>query len=262
VTRLNASENKTEKAGISRIFKKVLKMKKKQISRGKLKEDKEGISSIFSIDKKGREYVDMESHLKAIQKEEEARALLEHGNDINKRLDIGKFPSRDRHFMMTYDKSLSSIKINFDSFDWALFWGDTGTGKTTLAIRLAVDYMNDHPTNKAYFLSVSDWLRSIQNSFNDSQHQAVKIEGLPDFLVLDDFDKTTLTKWQKIQLFHLIDVLYKSERQVIITMNLSLRELVKEEYDVDFLALIDRIKDRTIKNFHKMKGESYRAIFN
>lgn len=211
-------------------------------------------------DEEGRQIVYLKKHRKEIELDQRERALEMHGNNPNRRLDLAGFPIRDRVFMLTYDYSEAHPKVDFSKlpFDWLYFLGFNGNGKTTLACRLAWEWMKDDPLRESTFLSVSDWIRNLK--VREDQDQVIELPKLKQFVILDDFDKLYYTDWQASQIFRLIDHLYRKDTKVIITGNRGLDEIIENSnYNVDMASAVDRIKGRVGSNGILFKGKSYRG---
>ncbi len=213
---------------------------------------------IWEQDDKGRDIVDITKF-----------SLLEHGNDPNIRLDICGFPRRGRDFMLEYDykQFLKDHGVDFDvnqTWDWQFLVGPRGTGKTTLADRQAWEWLKPIPNRTASFLSIADWIRNQQLSFNRSydfnrENISVELPSLNPFVVLDDFDKHQYTKWQILKIFHLIDYLYRTDCKVIITSNRTFEQIMQESNNaIEMAAALDRIKERSRGAIISMNWGSYR----
>lgn len=199
------------------------------------------------------------------EKENREKAVKEHGNDKNKRLDLCNFPKRDRSFMFNYD--YMSVLSNFTGLDlkksdWLFIYGGVGTGKTTLAMRLVWEWMKPEPARKATFLSVRDWMEEQHKKLdfdNENKSQYPELPSFRKYVILDDFDKIGFTEWQMLQVFRLIDFLDRNDKKTIITSNRGFSELFKKaKHNLDYQATLDRIAGRTKKSVLSMKGKSFR----
>jgi DNA replication protein DnaC len=218
---------------------------------------------LYYLDSKGRTCVKPTIHKQMLENDKHKKALLEHGNDKNKRLDLCGFPKKDREFMFKYDyqsvlKSFTGLDVKNSS--WIFIYGAPGTGKTTLAERLVWEWMKPKPERYATFLSVRDWIQDQYNSFKTKDNnETPEIPQFKKYIILDDFDKVHFTEWQMLQIFRLIDYLDRNNRKVIITSNHSISELLeKSKYDMNYKATLDRILGRTKKAILGMDGKSFR----
>lgn len=240
---------------------------KKKSENPDYKPEKKLEDDLFIIDNKGREYINPDIHERMIEVDDRQKAIFQHGNDPDKRLDLCGFPKRDRKFMFTYKykEVLAQFpKLDLKNSTWIFMYGDIGTGKTTLAIRLAWEWMKREPVRKATFLSVRDWMEEQYQKLDFNSEEQSQYPALPRFrkyVILDDFDKIKFSEWQMLQIFRLVDYLDRNEKKVIITSNRGFSDLVKKSnYDLDFRSAIDRIAGRTKNAILSMKGKSFRGI--
>ena len=222
---------------------------------------------LYIKDDKGREIINPVVHERILEIDSRQNAIFQHGNDPDKRLDLCGFPKKDRKFMFEY--KYQEVLAQFPNLDlknstWAFIYGEIGTGKTTLAIRLAWEWMKKEPARKATFLSVSDWIEEQCQKLdftNEEQSQYPPLPRFRKYVILDDFDKVKFSEWKMLQIFRLVDYLDRNDRKVIITGNRGFSELVKKaNYDLDFRSAIDRIAGRTKNAILAMKGKSFRSI--
>ena len=220
---------------------------------------------LYFKDDQGRLCVTEESLEEYHEKENRQKAINEHGNDKNKRLDLCNFPKKDRSFMFDYDyKSVLDKFTGLDlkKSDWLFIYGGVGTGKTTLAMRLVWEWMSPEPARKATFLSVRDWMEEQHQKLdfdNENKSQYPELPRFKKYVILDDFDKIGFTEWQMLQVFRLVDFLDRNDKKTIITSNRGFAELFKKaKHNLDYKATLDRIAGRTKKSVLAMKGKSYR----
>jgi len=217
---------------------------------------------LMKKDEHGREFCDLSVLHKIQEKDASAVAFEIHRNNPDKRLDLCRFPKLRREFMLTYPYKQMVSGFDFDNWDWQFLHGSPGTGKTTLACRQAWEWMNPVPARSVTFLSVCEWIRILQLSFSqrDSDYEFVELPDLKSFVILDDFDKFQYTKeWQILQIFRLVDHLYRSDKNVIITANKSFNEIVEKTlFDGIMETAIDRIKERVRGSVINLTGKSYR----
>ncbi len=220
------------------------------------------VDGVWSEDEHGGAIVNYAEYRKLLKDEERQKAIKMHGNDPNKRLDLAGFPIRDRVFMMTYDYgNLAHPTIDFSTlaFDWLYLFGYNGNGKTTVACRLAWEWMEKDPLREATFLSVVDWIHNLKKPEDESIE--VELPRLKQFVILDDFDKVYYprTEWQANQLFRLVDHLYRKDSHVIITANRSLDGIVEaSDFNIDMQGSSDRIMGRIEGEGIVFKQDSFR----
>lgn len=123
-----------------------------------------------------------------------------------------------------------------------LFWGRPGNGKTFAAACIANALLEleepGAPTVKmTTFASIISKLPGM--SIQDKEWY---LEGFRscDLLILDDFGMERQTDYAREQLFQLIDGRYLARRPLIITTNLSLRDL-KQPADLAQQRIFDRV---------------------
>lgn len=215
---------------------------------------------LMKTDEHGREFCDLSVLHKIQEKDASAEAFTFHQNNPDKRLDLCGFPKLSREFMMTYPYKQKVKGFDFDNWDWQFLHGSPGTGKTTLACRQAWEWMKPVPARTATFLSICEWIRGLQLSYSQRDSVYIELPQLKKFVVLDDFDKFQYTKeWQILQIFRLIDHLYRSDKKVIITANKSFKEIIeKTEFDGIMDTAIDRIRERVRGSVINLTGKSYR----
>ena len=124
-----------------------------------------------------------------------------------------------------------------------LFTGGVGTGKTRklLEILFAYFYEKAEPfmdfdsepkripkdnINKA-FLTVADVLRQIKNEFNENTKGGGIVERMmqTQVLFLDDLGAEKATDWVKEQLYIVINERYNWKRPIVVTTNLTMKEI-------------------------------------
>jgi DNA replication protein DnaC len=215
---------------------------------------------LMTKDEHGRVFCDLSVLHKIQEKDASAAAFEIHKNNPDKRQDLCGFPKLRREFMMTYPYKEMVKGFNFESWDWQFLHGSNGTGKTTLACRQGWEWMKPVPARYVTFLSICEWIRSLQLSFSESDTEYVELPDLKNFVILDDFDKFQYTKeWQILQIFRLVDHLYRSDKKVIITANKSFDEIVEKTlFDGIMETAIDRIKERVRGSVINLTGKSYR----
>lgn len=123
--------------------------------------------------------------------------------------------------------------VENDDSKGALFFGNTGTGKSMLAAMIVNEKIN--LGKSAMFASIPDLLNDIRCSF-DKGNTADILRAVIEvpLLVLDDFGTEKMTEWVGEQLFILINSRMSAKRQTIFTANYTTTVLY------DRLATVDR----------------------
>jgi DNA replication protein DnaC len=109
---------------------------------------------------------------------------------------------------------------------WLLLMGGYGTGKTHLAAAIAnfaVDL--DIPT---IFITVPDLLDTLRYTYQNPDERCderfEEIRRAP-LLIMDDFGTHNATAWAQEKLFQIINYRYTNQLPLVVTSNLSLREI-------------------------------------
>ena len=147
-----------------------------------------------------------------------------------------------------------------------IYSATTGNGKTSWALRLIQDYLNnswykidiDCPV---LFISVPRYLLAIKENITDKSEyvQHIKTNVLNcDLVVWDDIGSKAATTFEHETLFSIIDTRINSGKSNIYTSNLSSGELL------DFVGerLYSRIYDQSQPNIVEFKGKDNRHIEN
>ena len=123
-----------------------------------------------------------------------------------------------------------------------LFWGDVGTGKTYLAACIANALIEQEiPVRMTNLAAV------INHGFEDREAYIHLLCSCP-LLILDDLGMERDTKFGLETVYDVIDGRYLSGKPLIVTTNLTLRELQKET-DLDKRRIYDRVLTMTTPLF-------------
>lgn len=140
-----------------------------------------------------------------------------------------------------------------------LFFGDVGTGKTFYAGCLcnAIIEARKHTLCATNFVRILNFLQSAQNR----QSILDRLDRYK-FLMLDDVGAERTSEFSQEQLFNVIDGRYRAELPVIVTTNLSLKELENPE-NLSDARLFDRVLEMCPIRVHvpgssKRKAEAER----
>ncbi len=144
---------------------------------------------------------------------------------------------------------------NFEHHNKNLFfYGSPGLGKTFLSNAIAKDVLEKGKI--VLYQTASDLIDFIRNNKFDQNHQEENplLERIfeSDLLIIDDLGTEYLTEFAKMELYNVINKRLLTERKMIISTNLSLREL-QEKYP-------NRLTSRILGNFelYKFYGEDIR----
>lgn len=131
-----------------------------------------------------------------------------------------------------------------------LLWGDVGTGKTFFAACIAnalTDQMQ--PALMTNFTRISEAM-----GFDGSSEYMTELRRYK-LLVIDDLGAERQSDYMLERVYGIVDARYKDRQPVIITTNLSLRE-IKEPKDLKYKRIYDRILEMCIPV--RFSGESRR----
>lgn len=135
-------------------------------------------------------------------------------------------PQKKAHrFSTRYAESFSATRLSGKS---ALFVGRPGTGKTHLAIGIALRVMGAHHRT-AFFTTVMKAIRRVKDSWStesgENESQAVRAFTLPDLLILDEVGIQAGTEFEKNILFDLLNARYERRKPTILISNLEIDEV-------------------------------------
>lgn len=144
---------------------------------------------------------------------------------------------------------------DFNKHDKNLFfYGSPGLGKTFLSHAIAKDLLEKG--NIVLYQTASDLIDFIRNNKFDQSRNEVNpmLERifLSDLLIIDDLGTEHLTEFSKMELFNIINKRLLTGNKMVISTNLSLREL-QEKYP-------NRLTSRILGHFelYKFYGEDIR----
>ena len=147
----------------------------------------------------------------------------------------------------------STSKLDEGSGLWLM--GDTGTGKTTLAMLVAKTALEAGRTVAVYF--APKLLAQIRQTYGvrageDAYDAFFKRLTSVDLLHIDDLGAERHTDWVVEQLYALVNERYENERSMLVTSNASNAD---QDIDTGRKELADQIGSRTVSRLVEMCGD-------
>lgn len=185
-------------------------------------------------------------------------------NNYNKRKNAAKLPAMKKleDFDFTFQPSIDERLVNdlatcqfIKTQENVILIGDSGTGKTHLAIALGLKALNKDYS--VHFTTVSDLLHNLHISKADnSYHKKLRQLLNYDLLILDELGFKQLPKYSSDDFFNIISKRYEN-KSIIITTNKPIDEW-NDIFDEEVLtkAIVDRIMHHVF--ILNIKGKSYR----
>lgn len=136
-----------------------------------------------------------------------------------------------------------------------LFYGDVGTGKSFLACAIANALLG-----KLVSVSVTNFpriLNSLQGAFDDERQKRIDRLQHYSLLVIDDLGVERDTAYSVEQVYNVIDTRARSGKPVIITTNLSMKDL-QNPPSLAYKRIYDRVLEMCPIRL-KLVGESRRV---
>lgn len=142
-------------------------------------------------------------------------------------------------------KYVRSIDEQLEAGRGLWFEGDTGTGKTTLAMLVSKEVLRSGHSVAIY--SMPRLLAQIRDTFDDSSESSyaqlfAKLTAV-DLLHLDDVGAEQQTEWVLEQLYAIVNERYEDGKSLMITTNLTGKQL------------IDQIGQRTTSRLMEICGD-------
>ena len=142
---------------------------------------------------------------------------------------------------------IDSMEKNLDEGNGLWLMGDTGTGKTTLAMLVSKETLK-HGHSVAIY-SLPKLLARIRSTFDAQAGEESYSEFFErlcdvDLLHIDDLGAEKQTEWVLEQLYALINERYEREKPIVVTTNLDQLELEKQ------------IGERTVSRLVEICGEA------
>ncbi|MEX2195077.1 MAG: ATP-binding protein [Thermoleophilaceae bacterium] len=132
----------------------------------------------------------------------------------------------DRMIVREVRRYCDAVDRRLDEGRGLLFYGSTGTGKTTLAMLVAQEAMRRHRTVAIY--DAPRLLRRIGATFRPDSRETWtelidQIEAV-DLLVLDDVAVTSQAEWVLEQFYSVINRRYEARRAMVVTADVEAPE--------------------------------------
>ena len=121
-----------------------------------------------------------------------------------------------------------------------LFWGKPGNGKTFAAACIANGLLEQKSMVSVKMVTLGTVLNKLPGLSAQDRDWYFKSLHSCDLLILDDFGMERQTEYGREQVFSIVDGRYLSRKPLIVTTNLSLREL-KSPADMARQRIYDRI---------------------
>ncbi|HMW46598.1 MAG TPA: ATP-binding protein, partial [Solirubrobacterales bacterium] len=142
---------------------------------------------------------------------------------------------------------------NLDQGNGLWLMGDTGTGKTTLAMLVSKEALRRDHTVAIY--SMPSLLTRIRATYGaeageESYDQFFERLCEVDLLHIDDLGAEKQTEWVLEQLYALVNERYEREKSIVVTTNIT-----------DQGELEQQIGPRTVSRLTEMCGESVVPLF-
>lgn len=156
---------------------------------------------------------------------------------------LGNFVVDNEGQRVAFETAVNYVKNFADALTYGrgmIFAGLPGTGKTHLAVAIALDVMEQG--HSALYTSVLRALRSVKDGFSstgETETAVVKKLAVPDLLVMDEAGITYETDTEAMILYEIVNQRYEEGKPTIFTSNYNMEELQK----VMGARVIDRLRE-------------------
>ncbi|HCW03478.1 MAG TPA: DNA replication protein DnaC [Clostridium sp.] len=160
------------------------------------------------------------------------------------RKNMEKILSKALNFIKTFDKSKDNL----------LFYGNSGTGKTFLSHCIAKELLD-----KGYFVvyrTAEELIQNLRKIRFENHRDLEKLLLDCDLLIIDDLGTEQINDFSKTELFNLLNKRLLKEKNMLVSTNYSLKELMS--------IYSERITSRLLGNFNLFKfyGDDIRVTKN
>ena len=135
-----------------------------------------------------------------------------------------------------------------------LLWGDVGTGKSFYAACIANALIEEGVS--VMMTNFAKILNRLTGLYSEDRNAFISDLMRYSLLIIDDFGAERNTDYALEQVFHVIDERYKTNLPLIVTTNLSLKDL-KDPRDQAHQRVYDRLLSMCTPVF--FKGQSHRV---
>jgi DNA replication protein DnaC len=159
----------------------------------------------------------------------------------------------DPNAVQTVRDWIGQLGNNLDQGRGLWLMGDTGTGKTTLAMLVSKEALKQNRTVAIYSMpSLLTRIRATYGAEAGEESYAEFFERLcdVDLLHIDDLGAEKQTEWVLEQLYSLVNERYEREKSIVVTTNLTEQDQLEQQ-----------IGPRTVSRLVEMCGESMIPMF-
>lgn len=108
-----------------------------------------------------------------------------------------------------------------------VIFGPVGCGKTHLAVAHLVSFIEAGA--RCGFVGAADYVHRVQGAYGNAKEITTEMAGDRQAILLDDLGAERGTETARASLFYLVDQLYCAKKRIIVTSNLSAKELYSFE---------------------------------
>lgn len=180
------------------------------------------------------------------------RQSLMKGKLVGHTFDCFEVTNENRDNAKLVKRYVKNFDKMFEENQGLLFYGDCSTGKTFSAACIA-NYLLDHGTS-VIMTSFVD----VLNLFQKDQYEAedlIERMNRVKLLIIDDLGAERDTSYALEKVYGIVDARGRSKKPLILTTNLSLDEMMKEQ-DVRFKRIYERVFELCFPV--EFAGESWR----
>jgi DNA replication protein DnaC len=164
----------------------------------------------------------------------------------------------DPHVVQEVRQFVRRVEDNLDQGRGLWFFGDVGTGKTSLAMLVSKAALEAGRSVAIY--SVPRLLADIKETYEDdaarSYTELFRRLCEVDLLHLDDLGAEKPTEWVLEQLYSIVNERWQNERSIVVTTNLGLDEL-RAQIGV---RTVSRLEEITQPSIFPIMGNDLRRI--
>ena len=153
----------------------------------------------------------------------------------------------DPYVLQSVRQFVRRIEQNLDAGRGLWFFGDVGTGKTSLAMLVSKAALESGRSVAIY--SVPRLLADIKETYEDDSGRSYsELFGRlceVDLLHLDDLGAEKRTEWVLEQLYSIVNERWQNERSIVVTTNLGLDEL-REQIGLRTVSRLEEVSGPAI----------------